>query len=316
MNLFNHVMNIKNSYPTIAVALGTFDGLHIGHQQVIGGAVDWAKKNNGVSAVFTFSNHPLSVVSPEICPPLIYSNEVKSRLLAQMGVDILFNIPFTSELLQLSPEMFIDMLYTNIKPKQIIVGPNYSFGYKGKGTPEMLQLAGKHLGFGVEVYPAVTTNGLIVSSTAIRNHLAAGNIEEASALLGRQYTLYNMTVISGQKRGRQLGYPTANLALPPGMIIPPDGVYAVRLRYGSQLYTGVANIGSNPTFMDHSRRIEVHILNFSQDIYQQTLDIIFFKRLRPETRFSSPELLKQQIALDIEQTVHYFASLAENQALF
>lgn len=312
MNLFDHVANIKKSYPTIAVALGTFDGLHIGHQQVIGGAVDWAKKNNGVSAVFTFSNHPLSVVLPEICPPLIYSNEVKACLLDKMGVDILFNIPFTSELLQLSPEMFIDILHTNIEPKQIIIGPNYSFGYKGKGTPEMLQLAGEHLGFGVEVYPAVTKNGLIVSSTAIRNHLAAGRIEEASALLGRQYTIYNMTVVSGQRRGRQLGYPTANLALPPGLIIPPDGVYAVRIRYGHQLYTGVANIGSNPTFTDQSRRIEVHILDFSQDIYQQTLDIVLFKRLRHEIRFDSPELLKQQIALDIEQAVHYLGSLGEN----
>lgn len=309
MNLFNQITNIKNIHSSIAVALGTFDGIHIGHQQIIGGAVDWAKKNHGASAVFTFSNHPLSIVSPKAAPPLIYSNDAKACLLAEMGVDILFNISFTPELLQLSPEMFIEVLHNNLNPKQIIIGPNYSFGYKGKGTPEMLKSAEKQLGCKVDVYPAVTKNGLIVSSTAIRQHLSAGNLEEASALLGRQYALYNLEVISGNKRGRELGYPTANLAIPSGLLVPPDGVYAVKACYNQQLYQGVANIGSNPTFQDQSRRIEVHILDFSQDIYQQNLTIIFFKRLRGEIRFSNAQLLKQQIVMDIEQSTLYFSSV-------
>lgn len=316
MNLFNHISDIKNSYPNIAVALGTFDGIHIGHQQIISGAIEWARQNNGASAVFTFSNHPLSILSPASCPPLIYPNEIKACLLAEMGVDILFNIPFTQELLQMPPEMFIDVLHHNINPRQIIIGPNYSFGYKGKGTPEMLKAAEKQLGCRVEVYPAVTKNGLVVSSTAIRQHLSSGNLEEASSLLGRQYSLYNLEVISGQKRGRQLGYPTANLAIPSGLLVPPDGVYVVKVCYNRQLYRGVANIGSNPTFQDQSRRIEVHILDFSQDIYQQRLDISFFKQLRQEVRFSNIQLLKQQIAIDVEQANHYFSSLPPNTTIF
>lgn len=306
MKLFNQVANIKKLYPGIAIALGTFDGLHIGHQRIIGQAVSWAEENQGASAVFTFSNHPLSIVAPHASPLLIYPNEVKSLLIEKMGVDILFNIPFTKELLHLSPDEFINLLYDNIQPKQIIIGPNYSFGYKGQGTPEMLEAAGSKMGFKVRIHPAVVKDDGIVSSTAIRQKLAAGNITEVTLLLGRQYALHNMEVVSGQRRGRQLGYPTANLAVPDGLIVPADGVYAVKVSHGNQLYTAVASIGSNPTFGSHTRRIEVHILGFSQDIYQHTLDIIFFNRIRDQAFFENAELLKQQIARDIEWTLTYF----------
>ncbi|MCX7779321.1 MAG: bifunctional riboflavin kinase/FAD synthetase [Negativicutes bacterium] len=306
MELYTRIVNLKDRLPNAVVALGTFDGLHRGHQRIIGGAAEWARRLGGSSIVFTFSNHPLSVIAPGQSPLLIYPNEIKAKLIKTMGIDALLNIPFTTKLLHLSPNDFISVLYDNLRPAKVIVGPNYSFGYKGKGTPEMLRAAGRELGFAVDIHPAVELDGVIVSSTIIRQMLCQGNVRDAAFYLGRPFALYGMTVISGQRRGRQLGYPTANLAIPSGFVVPGDGVYAVNIRYGNTEYEGVANIGSNPTFAENKRRIEVHLLNFSQDIYQQPLDIIFYERLRGERCFKSADALKRQIADDIEAARQIF----------
>jgi len=306
MKLFTKITQLPSDYSNVAIALGTFDGVHIGHQKIIGEAVNWAKEHKGTSVVFTFSNHPLSIVSPRTCPKLIYTNKAKASLISSMGVDILFDIPFTPELLQLSPENFVELLYVNLKPLRIIVGPNYSYGFKGKGTPEMLTNIGLQKGFAVLVPQAVKQDGLIVSSTIIRQNLSIGNVKTASQLLGRQYALYDVTVIAGQQRGRELGYPTANISIPDNLIVPSDGVYIVKICNGDTLYTGVANIGTNPTFEGTARHIEVHILNFSKDIYDQTIDILFYDKLRNECRFPDANQLKLQINDDIEQALRYF----------
>ena len=308
MKLFTEIVDIKKDSQDIVVALGTFDGLHIGHQQIIGEAVKWAVRHNGTSVVFTFSNHPLSLIAPHASPKLIYSNISKVRLIEEMGVDLLFNIPFTPQLLQLTPEEFIDLLHRNLKPRQIIVGPNYSFGFKGKGTPEMLEQEGSRFGFTVKVPSAVTKDGMVVSSTVIRQLLSEGHVKMASELLGRQYALYDMKVVTGERRGRSLGFPTANIEIPSSLIVPSDGVYAVKVRYKSVFYIGVANIGSNPTFETISRRIEVHLLDFSEDIYGQTIDILFFDKLRNEIRFDSLEELQVQISKDVKSAAAYFSN--------
>jgi riboflavin kinase/FMN adenylyltransferase len=301
MRLYSEIANIKNSFSSIAVALGTFDGVHIGHQHIIGKATEWAKHNQGASVVFTFSNHPLSIIAPEHSPRLIYSTDTKAKFIEAMGVDVLLNIPFTPELLHLLPTDFIDILVSNLNPRKVIVGPNYSFGYQGSGTPEMLQEAGNKFGFEVEIHPVVLLNDVVVSSTLIRQLLMQGKVREANSYLGRNYGMYGMTVIAGEQRGRKLGYPTANLAVPSGMVVPADGVYAVKVQYESNIYSGVANVGCNPTFLDNGiKRIEVHILDFSRDIYHKSLDIIFYERLRDELRFDNPGQLKAQINKDIE----------------
>lgn len=214
MQIINDVTNLKLDFPGIVIALGTFDGIHIGHQQIISRAVKLAKENNGTSVVFTFSNHPLSVVAPHHCPPQLVTQDYKAKLIEKLGVDILLSIPFTPEFLKLSATEFIQLAVGNLSPKHIVVGPNYFFGHKRSGTPELLQNAGKEHGFKVEIHPTVSYNDQMVSSTLIRQLIAGGHVDKILPLLGRLFTIQGL-VIHGAKRGRQLGFPTINLALTP-----------------------------------------------------------------------------------------------------
>lgn len=305
MQIFTTVNKLCDQYSNIAVALGTFDGIHIGHQAVIGKAVSLARSTGGTSVVFTFSNHPLSIIAPERCPSKIVTNEYKAELLEQLGVDILLNIPFTPELLKYSPEQFIDLLQTNLQPRHIIVGPNYSFGYKSLGNPDLLAKAGAQKNFAVEVQPAVYLDDLLVSSTLIRQYIAAGKVAESARLLGRPFKLQGK-VISGNQRGRLLGFPTANLNLPEKFAIPDNGVYAVRTHYRSSIYPSIANIGTNPTFQDANRHIEVHLLEFTGDLYSQMIGVEFLHKIRPEQTFSNVKELIKQINLDIEAARQYY----------
>jgi riboflavin kinase/FMN adenylyltransferase len=209
------ITSMESSYhfSGVSVALGTFDGIHLGHQKVINRAVAFANQSGGKSAVFTFENHPLSVLAPHQCPPLITSLAEKERLLAELGVDILCQVPFTQDLLRLSPLEFVDKLLSVLSPSFIVIGPNYSFGYHGSGTPELLSQIGKEKGFAVEVQEAVYIDGHMVSSTSIRQSVSRGEVEHAAKLMGRQFRLSGK-VIHGDKRGRTLGFPTANIQLP------------------------------------------------------------------------------------------------------
>lgn len=304
MQIFTTVTKLCDKYSNIAVALGTFDGIHIGHQAVIGKAVALAGQSGGTSVVFTFSNHPLSIIAPERCPDRIIGNGDKARLLKRLGVDILLNIPFTPELLKYSPEQFINLLQTNLQPKHIVVGPNYSFGYKSLGNPDLLTRAGREKNFAVEVQPAIYLDGLLVSSTLIRQLIAGGKVEESARLLGRPFKLRG-EVINGNQRGRLLGFPTANLNLPEKYAIPDNGVYAVRTHYCSSMYHSVANIGINPTFQGIERHIEVHLLDFDGDLYGQMIEVEFLHKIRSEQSFSSVDQLVEQIKLDIEVARQY-----------
>ena len=304
MRCINQLLPIRE-YPRIAVALGTFDGLHLGHRQIIGRAVALAHQSAGTSVVFTFSNHPLSMIAPERCPPLLLSEKDKVRLLTEMGLDILMTIPFTPDFLQLPPTAFIELLLTYLRPEHVVVGPNYTFGYKGQGTPATLRTAGYKHGFNVHVPVAVTLNNELASSTLIRQFVAAGNVEQAAEYLGRFFSLTG-TVIHGDARGRLLGYPTANIAIPQGMVVPANGVYAVRVLMNGAEYKGVANIGSNPTFGGKQQRLEVFILDFAGSLYGQEITVSFYSRLRSEIHFENAELLIDQITQDIRQVKQLF----------
>jgi riboflavin kinase/FMN adenylyltransferase len=305
MEVLNQLTTLKDQYPRITVALGTFDGVHIGHQKVISRSVESAKQLDGTSVVFTFSNHPLSIIAPERCPLQIITQDDKVELIEKLGVDILINIPFTAEFLKLSASQFIRLLLDQLNPKHILIGPNYFFGYKRCGTPELLQKSGLQYGFTVEINPTVYVDDVMVSSTLIRQMITAGQVHQAATLLGRPVTLKGR-VIHGAKRGRLLGYPTINLGIASGLAVPQNGVYAVELIIQDNQFNGVANVGTNPTFHDIGRRIEVHILDFSGDLYGKAVTVRFLNHIRKEQTFFNSEELKSQIAKDIVAAQKYY----------
>lgn len=297
MQIINR-MESGNKFVGASIALGTFDGVHLGHQKVIGRAVELARQSGRESVVFTFENHPLSLLNPHHCPPFITSFLEKERILADMKVDILCRVPFTNDLLHLEPRQFINEILSFFSPLYIIVGPNYSFGYRGIGTPELLEQIGKEKGFVVEVQEAVYVDGDMVSSTNIRQCVSNGNLEQAKKLMGRPFLLSGK-VIPGDGRGRTLGFPTANIQLPASQLLPADGVYTAYAKINSQRLPALVNVGNNPTFSNQVRRVEVFVLDFQGDLYGQEIGVEFCKRLRKEMVFANIQELKTRIRQDI-----------------
>ncbi|WP_110952950.1 bifunctional riboflavin kinase/FAD synthetase [Anaerosinus massiliensis] len=305
MQIFSNISDLTKNYSNIVVALGTFDGVHIGHQSIIKKAIKLAKEIDGTSAVFTFSNHPLEIICPSKCPLTIGDNYDKELWMRELGVDILVDIPFTANFLKLSPIDFLTLLKTNLNPKYIVVGPNYSFGYKGQGNSKLLIELGKNFGFKAEIQPEVYIENKLVSSTLIRSLIVKGDIASANKLLGKRFKLGGQ-VIQGDQRGRELGFPTANMEIKKGRVIPSNGVYAVDVIFKNKLYHAIANIGTNPTFNGSVRHIEVHILDFNMNIYDEIIEIQFIKKIRNEKQFESKNKLISQIKLDIQAAFKNF----------
>lgn len=297
MQVFSKITDLTKVYPKIVAALGAFDGVHIGHQSIIRQAVQLARQIGGTSMVFTFSNHPLSVIAPEHMPKQIGDNLSKEQILASLGVDVLMNVPFTREFAKIAPEDFLSLLQTNFAPRYVVVGPNYTFGYRGKGTHRMLLRSGRAYGFKAEICPVVLKDGRTVSSTRIRELLEEGDLSLVNEFLDRPFT-FTGRVVHGDRRGRQLGFPTANLAIGDERAMLPNGVYAVKLRLREAAYYGIANIGTNPTFEGCKRRLEVNIFDFSGDIYDAALQVQFYEHLRNEQKFPSAEHLIRQLHKD------------------
>lgn len=300
MLIIDTLHDLHGQFDRVSMALGTFDGVHLAHRFVIGKTVEWADLHGGTSMVFTFANHPLSVINPQRVPPQLQTVGGKTQQIRKMGVRVLVRIPFTSRLLHLPPADFVELLARKIKPSHIVVGPNYSFGDKGAGTPDMLLGLASNHDIETEICPAVYQDGVMVSSTAIRRLIAAGEMDRATALLGRHYELSGI-VVDGDHRGRSLGFPTANLKVAPSMLLPGKGVYAVWVRSGGKAYAGLCNIGINPTFSHDGLRVETHILDFNRDIYGKKLTLYFLDRLRVEKAFPSKTELIAQLAADVAQ---------------
>ncbi len=298
MEVIKKIAGLTQKYNQPVLALGMFDGVHLGHASVIRRAVEVAKKIGGTSMVFTFSNHPLSVLSPENAPLMIGSRSLRRDIFESLGVEILIEIQFTKELSRKSPEEFLELLREKISPAYVVTGPNYTFGRLGKGNGRMLLREGENYGFKAEICPAVTIGKKSVSSTRIRALIAEGNLAEANELLGRNFT-YVATVVHGDKRGRKLGFPTANLEIDDNRAMLPNGAYIVRVKIGKNFYSGIANIGDNPTFKVAKRRLEVFIDNFSGDIYGEEISVSFVKKIRDEKIFDSVEDLKLQLSEDL-----------------
>lgn len=297
---------LKNKYPATVIALGTFDGLHLGHTDVIDTAKDYAERNGLKLAVFTFSNHPLALIRPDLVPVRIISAEEKIKLLESFGVDYLINIPFTEDFAALSPDEFLDRLAC-FNYRCLVVGENFTYGFLGSGKTETLERSGRKNGFDVIVRPLVKMNGNVVSSTGIRNLIQAGHIEYANRMLGRAYSITGK-IVHGEQRGRKLGFPTANIELLHGeMAVPAPGVYAVTASIEGRIYEGMGNIGNNPTFNDvEHARLEVNLFNCSGDLYGKTMSVQFHKYIRAEKKFSGVEELCRQIEEDKKAIKTYF----------
>lgn len=297
---------LKNKYPATVIALGTFDGLHLGHTDVINTARDYAERSGLKLAVFTFSNHPLALIRPDLVPVRIISAEEKIKLLESFGVDYLINIPFTEDFAALSPDEFLDRLAC-FNYRCLVVGENFTYGFLGSGKTETLERSGRKNGFDVIVRPLVKMNGNVVSSTGIRNLIQAGHIEYANRMLGRAYSITGK-IVHGEKRGRKLGFPTANIELLHGeMAVPAPGVYAVTASIEGSIYEGMGNIGNNPTFNDvEHARLEVNLFNCSGDLYGKTMSVQFHKYIRAEKKFSGVEELCRQIEEDKKAIKTYF----------
>ena len=291
MEIIRKLTGLTQKYKNPVVALGMFDGVHLGHACVIRRAVEVAKNIGGTSVVFTFSNHPLTVLDPANAPLMIGSRSLRRDIFESLGVEILIEIAFTKEFSRKTPEEFLNLLQEKISPAYVVTGQNYTFGRYGKGNGRMLLREGENYGFKAEICSTITVGKKNVSSTRIRALIAEGDLNSVNELLGRNFT-YVSKVVNGDKRGRKLGFPTANLEIEDYRAMLPNGVYIV-------LYRGIANIGDNPTFKVAKRRLEVFIDNFSGDIYGEEIAVGFIEKIRDEKIFSGVEELKAQLNEDL-----------------
>lgn len=298
MEIITSLEQLHSFVAPCVVALGTFDGLHRGHLDVIGTAKQEAEHTGAKLAVFTFSNHPLEWINPAHVPVALVTPAVKLQLLESLGVDVLIDIPFNQLVADLLPQQFLERLRA-LNYSCLVVGENFTYGQRGMGNVYTLAASAQALGFKLIVRKLVSNNGTIISSTEIRRLITAGEVQQAAKMLGRSYSISGI-VAHGNERGRLLGYPTANLELVDAHVaIPLGGVYAVRAYVDGCVYGGMANIGKNPTFGDVEKpRLETNIFGFSGDIYGKTLTIEFVQRIRGEVKFAGIDALKEQLAQD------------------
>jgi len=305
MEIILGIDQLKRPFNNPIVTLGNFDGVHLGHQTIFGKVKEEARKYNGEAVVITFEPHPLKVLSPKTCPPLLTPFRKKMMLIEKSGIETVLCIEFTLGFSKISPFDFVkNILIEKVKAKKIIVGYNYHFGRKQRWDVEILKRVCKLFQVDVEVMEPLRIGFTTVSSSKIRELIKEGEVEEASKLLGRNYPVIGK-VVQGAKRGQTLGFPTANLELSEELY-PKKGVYAVEVVWNQQLLNGLANVGMNPTFLPAQVKegmplsIEVYILNFQQDLYGEEIQINFKKRIRDETRFNSASELMEQIRKDVE----------------
>lgn len=296
----HHHINDFNPLGPVILTQGTFDGVHFGHQQILKRVVKEAKENGGESVLLTFFPHPRLVLYPNDNDlKLLNSLEERIELVEELGVDHMVILPFTKDFSRLTPEEFVkDILVNKLKLKKLIIGYDHRFGKNRRGSFKDMQRFSKLYDFELEEISAQEISDCTVSSTKIRTALLEGDVQEASVLMGRPYTIRG-EVMHGSKKGKELGYPTANIHVDAAYkLIPANGVYAVTIKLAGAEYSGMLNIGDNPTFDDKNWSIEVHIFEFNKNIYNQTVEISFIERMRDELKFSSVDQLIEQMKDD------------------
>ena len=307
MNVIHNAAELTAEGRKVCVAIGVFDGVHLGHQQVIRRTLADAAQHEALAVVITFDQHPNSVVAPDRVPPLIHSLPQKLRAIAEMGADATWLIHFDAEFSRQTGEAFVRGLACDFGHlHSVCVGGEFTFGHKRSGDVPLLRKLGGKLHFSVHGLAAVSLDGQAVSSTRIREAIASGQLDAASQMLGRSYSVAGM-VMKGEQVGRTLGYPTANVDAR-GLVLPPKGVYAAHARVGGRTHRAVVNIGVRPTVSSAAStlQVEAHLPGFEGDLYGTELELTFIGKLRDEQKFPSLEELKSQIARDIEQARRLF----------
>lgn len=279
------------------IALGSFDGIHKGHLTLINELLEMSKKNNTKSMVYTFKNHPLTVIKRDASPKLIMSNSEKEDVLKKLGIDILCLDNFDRTLMGMDATEFVKVLIERFNAKGLIVGFNYRFGYKNKGDINLLEKLSKEFGFELKVMKPYKENGNVISSSLIREYIAKGEIESANSLLTRSFNLEG-EIVHGKKLGRTIGFPTANLDYSNDKVLPKVGVYYTNVEIDDKIYKGITNIGNNPTVNGDTITVETYILNFSKDIYGKQMKLYFIERMREQEKFDSLDSLKKQLEKD------------------
>ncbi|PSL42088.1 riboflavin kinase/FMN adenylyltransferase [Planomicrobium soli] len=304
-------MKTEEDLGALSMALGFFDGVHKGHQRVIGEAVKRAKEQNIKSAVMTFDPHP-SLVLGGRKEEVFYITPLQQKLeiLKEIGVEVCFIVRFTSEFAKLTPEQFIQHFVKELNVVHVTAGFDFSFGCFGQGNMKTMADCSEGT-YSISTIPKQEDSQEKISSTRIRSLLKEGDVEQVCRLLGRPFQVVG-TVVNGDKRGRTIGFPTANVEPELGTFVPGRGVYAVRIRVQETLYDGVCNIGYKPTFNNPDEKklsIEVYILNFNKDIYGEQVAVEWHQRIRDEQKFSGIEELKTQIQQDKETAIRFFETL-------
>ncbi len=303
MRVYNDLFLIEKNDNTI-ITIGTFDGVHLGHQKIFNVLINKSKNNGCRSFVITFEPHPRLVIQPNSDLKLLTTFEEKVEILRNMGIDNLLVIPFTKEFSELTSEAFFrKYILDGTGIKKMVIGYDHRFGKGRDGDEQKIRELGAANSFDIQKTDAVTVNETVVSSSKIRNALFEGEVKAAAQMLGRNYSFAGKVVV-GDKRGRELGFPTANIQLEnESKLIPKNGVYAVKVFLEERIFNGVMNIGLRPTFKETKVVLsEVHILNFNEDIYGKHIHIEFIERIRDEKKFGSKEELIKQIEIDKQKT--------------
>jgi riboflavin kinase/FMN adenylyltransferase len=311
MRVLRSISELSELPGPLFLAIGVFDGVHLGHQAVISTSAKHAMDAGGTPVVVTFDPHPVKVLRPDKAPHLLTATQHKIALIRDLGVAHLLVLHFDREFAATSPEDFVQQLVDHSKPlREICVGHEWSFGKGRAGNLALLKKLGEIHRFNVIGVEAVKVNGEVVSSTAIRQAVEGGNLVKATQMLGREYTILG-TVVRGEQLGRKLGFPTANLSAHSEQF-PPNGVYVVEARLAGALYRGVANLGFRPTVAagKPERLLELHLFDLDQEIYGAEMEVRFVRYLRPERKFADLEALKAQIAADVRQARESFSILS------
>ena len=296
MEVMEDSFNTKLMHKTY-IALGSFDGIHLGHMSLIKKTVELSKLNKCKSMVYTFKNHPLTIIKPKFAPKLLMTNDAKISILQSIGIDMVNLVEFNTEFMKYSPVEFITKLVNCYNVKGIIVGFNYKFGYKDLGNITLLKQLSKKLEFELHIVKPVMYDGEIISSTRIRKLISDGNIKVANKMLIKPYFLEGL-VIKGNQIGKTIGFPTINLYLEPMILFPKPGVYLSTVLIKGEKYKGITDIGTNPTFNGKRISIETYVLNFDKNIYGEKVKLFFLKFMRNEVKFDSQEELIIQLELD------------------
>ena len=282
------------------LTVGVFDGVHLGHKHLLSKLLEQAVKMDLLPGVVTFFQHPEDLLSSQVKLPFLTDMETRISLFEKEGIDLIVPLSFTTELAQLSARQFISLLQQHLKMRGLVIGTDFALGKGREGDMDTLQSLGREMSFNITVVPPLVLNDEVVSSTAIRKAMAAGDMKKVHKLTGRYFSLHGK-VVTGTGRGEGLGFPTANLDVNSGQALPPDGVYAGLAHINGKIYRTMTNVGEDPTFGGTERTIEAYLIDYSGDLYGHELSVDFVARLRDEIKFDNADELKKQVAEDIEQ---------------